>query len=182
METSEVNDDVKDPIDELMAEHRVIEQVLSALEAAADQEVAFSFYERAVDFIANFADGSHHDKEEGLLFPCLEKAGMPHDGGPIAVMLHEHDVGRSCVARLRTAISAGDRNAARSAAGDYADLLRQHIAKEDGVLYPMARRILPEAEMEVLATSFEGVEGSHDDRTHYRTLAAQLLAEASQPA
>lgn len=170
---------MKDPIDELMAEHRVIEQVLSALEAAADRELALSFYEGAVDFIANFADGCHHDKEEGLLFPCLEKHGMPRGGGPIAVMLHEHDVGRACVARIRAAISAGDRVAARSAAGDYADLLRQHIAKEDGVLYAMARQILPAAEIESLAARFEDVQDSHGDSARYRALAAQLLAEAT---
>jgi len=45
-----------DPIQELMDEHRIIEKVLTALTAAAHQEVPLEFYERAVDFIANFAD------------------------------------------------------------------------------------------------------------------------------
>ena len=170
---------MKDPIDELMDEHRTIEQVLAALDAAAGKELPLDFYERAVDFITQFADGCHHDKEEGLLFPALEAHGVPKGGGPIAVMLQEHEIGRACVARLRAAIAAGDRAAARDAAGDYTDLLRPHIAKEDGVLYPIARSVLPERELASLATRFEAVAASRGDAAPYRELAARLLAEAS---
>ena len=60
---------MRDPIQQLMEEHRVIEQVLAALEAAARRELQFPFYEQAVDFIVNFADGCHHAKEEDRLFP-----------------------------------------------------------------------------------------------------------------
>ena len=169
---------MKDPLDELMNEHRVIEQVLSALEEAADREVPISFYEGVADFVANFADGCHHDKEETLLFASLEKHGVPRGAGPIGVMLHEHEVGRSCMKRLAVAISASDCAAARKAAGDYTDLLRQHIQKEDNVLYPMAREILPADEIESLAHRFGEVEASRDDTAQYRDLAARLLAEA----
>ena len=62
---------LKDPIEVLMGEHRVIEQALAAIAAAREQDVSLSFYEDLVDFIANFADGCHHDKEEGLLFPPM---------------------------------------------------------------------------------------------------------------
>jgi hemerythrin-like domain-containing protein len=173
---------MKDPIEELMDEHRTIEQVLAALETAAQRDVPISFYERAVDFITHFADGCHHDKEEALLFPALEAHGVPKGGGPIAVMLHEHDVGRACVARLREAIAAGDVAAARDAARDYTDLLHPHIAKEDGVLYEIARRVLPKQEIEALATRFEAVDESRGDAARYRELAARLLAEASKEA
>ena len=162
-----------------MNEHRVIEQVLSALEEAAERDVPISFYERVADFVANFADGCHHDKEETLLFTSLEKHGMPRGAGPVGVMLHEHEVGRSCMQRLGVAISASDCAAARKAAGDYSALLRQHIQKEDNVLYPMARKILPAEEIELLAARFGEVEASRDDTARYQALAAQLLAEAT---
>lgn len=170
---------MKHPIEDLMSEHRVIEQVLSALEAAAQREVPVAFYASAVDFIAHFADGCHHDKEEALLFPALEKQGMPRDHGPIAVMLQEHDEGRACVARIREAVAADDGAAARAAAADYAGLLRPHIAKEDGVLYEIARKILPDDEVASLAARFEEVEASRGDAAGYRELAARLLAEAT---
>jgi hemerythrin-like domain-containing protein len=170
---------MKDPLDELMDEHRTIEQVLAALEAAAERELPVAFYERAVDFIVHFADGCHHDKEEALLFPAMEAHGVPTGGGPLGVMLHEHEVGRACVARMRQAIAAGDAAAARDAARDYTDLLRAHIAKEDGVLYRIARQVLPAAELASLAERFEAVEASRPDAPRYRELAARLLADAS---
>src|SRR5665647_2426724 len=61
----------------LMQEHRVIERVLDALEIAAshlerERPVRPGFFLEAADFIAGFADGCHHRKEEGVLFgACL---------------------------------------------------------------------------------------------------------------
>jgi len=170
---------LKDPIEALMEEHRVIEQVLSAIDASADRSTPISFYEDVVDFVVNFADGCHHDKEEGLLFPAMVGQGMPRNAGPIGVMLHEHDLGRSCVARIREAIEAGDTSGAGAAAADYSALLRAHIGKEDGVLYPMARQMLPSDEVASLAERFEKVEASHPDSARYRDLAARLLAGSS---
>ncbi|MGD0266766.1 MAG: hemerythrin domain-containing protein, partial [Candidatus Methylomirabilota bacterium] len=37
----------------------------------------------------------HHGKEENLLFKTMVDRGFPRQGGPIAVMLHEHETGRS---------------------------------------------------------------------------------------
>jgi len=35
-----------------------------------------------IDFLREFADTCHHGKEEEILFPALEVAGIPRDGGP----------------------------------------------------------------------------------------------------
>ena len=80
-------------------EHRVIERVLAVLEKAAgsleaDQGVQADFFLSAAEFIKGFADGCHHRKEEGVLFPAMEAAGVPRQGGPIGVMLAEHEEGR----------------------------------------------------------------------------------------
>jgi len=169
---------VQDPIETLMAEHRVIEQVLSAIEANANRMAPLPFFEEVVDFIASYADGSHHDKEEGGLFPALIARGMSREAGPVAVMLHEHELGRTCVARMREAIAAGDASAAGAAAADYAALLRQHIAKEDGVLYPMARDLLAAEQLAALAAGFEEDEAARSRSKRYQDLAARLVAEA----
>ena len=47
------------------------------------------------DLIRYFADGFHHAKEEKLLFPVLEQKGFSTMQGPVAVMLTEHQMGRS---------------------------------------------------------------------------------------
>jgi hemerythrin-like domain-containing protein len=137
------------PTEILMDEHRVIERVLGSLEAAAARmslgaPVRAEFFLRAADFIAAFADGCHHRKEEGVLFPALEAAGIPRSGGPVGVMLAEHEEARAITRGLRAAaerMQAGDTSAATEArwkALEYAALLRQHIMKEDHILFPMA--------------------------------------------
>ena len=60
----------------LMEEHEAILRFIDALELAAEhlaagQPVRAGFFLDAADFIKGFADGCHHHKEEGLLFPAL---------------------------------------------------------------------------------------------------------------
>ena len=89
----------------LEAEHRVIEKVLDALDRELERlgsggSVNEGFFEQAVAFIREFADGLHHQKEEQLLFPQVTKAGVPEDEGPVGVMLEEHRQGRELVGQM----------------------------------------------------------------------------------
>ena len=103
-------------IDILMQEHRLIERVLDALESAASQldrshAVAPAFFLDAADFIAGFADGCHHRKEEGVLFGAMIESGVPSGGGVIDMFLDEHQQGRALTRALRDAarrLQAGD--------------------------------------------------------------------------
>lgn len=133
--------------DILMQEHRMIERVITALETAAGRlaaggTVPADFFLTASDFIRNFADGSHHAKEEGILFAALAANGMPRDSGPVAVMLREHEEGRRLTKGMREAaerLRDGDPAAAAQVAENalgYAELLRQHIHKEDPPVRP----------------------------------------------
>jgi hemerythrin-like domain-containing protein len=168
------------PIDELMQDHRIIEQVLACLEQTEPPQ-SVEFYERAIDFITQFADGHHHDKEEHQLFPALAAQGMPTEGGPIACMLHEHEEGRGYVARMRAAVAAEDVAAAARAGADYAGLLRDHIAKEDNILFQMAREMLPAAVIDKLATDFETIESTTPRQSQYRQLAQELAQAVGGP-
>lgn len=156
----------------LRAEHRVILEVASVLEHALDAGggEAFDAMDECVVFFRLFTDACHHGKEEDLLFPALQDAGMPGDSGPIAVMLEEHRIGREFVRRLSEALPAAREGgtaagAAVSEAGrGYIELIRAHIAKEDGILFNMADGIvtgpackdLCSAYDEVCARRFEG--------------------------
>lgn len=166
-----------DPIQELMDEHRIIEKVLTALAAAAEQEVPFEFYERAVDFIANFADKCHHGKEEERLFPLLEEKGIPRQAGPIGCMCDEHEIGRGHVRRMRELIVAGDRDGLRRESLNYVALLREHIQKEDKVLFPMGRSVLSQGDLERLRAKFDEVEHTGQSHHYFGKVADELLAQ-----
>jgi hemerythrin-like domain-containing protein len=153
----------------LSEEHRVIERVLNTLEAgaqrlASEQPMPPEFFISATDFIKGFADGCHHRKEEGVLFILMEAQGVPVQGGPIGVMLAEHELGRQYTRALRSAaldMQSGDENAARrvvESAQNYVALLRQHIYKEDHMLFPMADRVIPADQYDSVWEGFEHVE------------------------
>jgi hemerythrin-like domain-containing protein len=48
-----------------------------------------------------FGDKCHHGKEENYLFTLLAKKGVHVNGCPLAVLLHEHEKGRSLLADLK---------------------------------------------------------------------------------
>lgn len=177
------------PTEILSSEHRVIEVMLTVIEKMVDQanqsgRLDKPDAEQAVEFIRTFADTCHHGKEEGQLFPAMEARGIPAENGPIGVMLHEHDLGRGYVKLMAENIEAASQGNAEALeafaenAMGYVYLLRNHIQKEDNILFPMAARILsPEAEQELLAR-FDTVEHVHiGTGTHERFLAtAESLA------
>src|SRR3989304_9353355 len=90
------------PTDKLRDDHKAIKIVLRVIDkiardADSGKETSADDLEQIIDFIRTFADKFHHIKEEDLLFPAMEKSGIPREGGPIGVMLMEHDQGRAYV-------------------------------------------------------------------------------------
>jgi len=156
-------------------EHRVIEKVLDALEGEvtkieADGPVDLEFFTQTIAFVREFADGLHHQKEEQVLFPKVTAAGVPEEGGPVGVMLTEHAHARELIGQMEQfseAAASGDETARiiiTSAGQSYVTLLRAHIQKEDGVLFPMAEELLPEDVKEKLESDFKAAEQEHPDR------------------
>jgi len=156
------------PTEILSREHRAIEARLNEMEArirADEPGAAFprAFFEEALDFFHNFADGCHHAKEENLLFPLLKERGMPERGGPLGVMLAEHEEGRGYLRAMRQNLNAAQGSAAAreevfANAAAYIDLLRSHIFKEDHVLFRMAQRVLQPDDVAELRKQFAAVE------------------------
>ncbi|MGE5234840.1 MAG: hemerythrin domain-containing protein [Acidobacteriota bacterium] len=158
-----------DPIETLMHEHKVILTFCDATVREAERlrsggALHTERVERMLDFIRNFADRCHHLKEEDHLFARMAERGFPVQTGPVAMMLHEHELGRSHVRAVAEALprAAAADGAALAAVADHltawAELLRAHIYKEDNILYPMARQALSAQDMAELEVSFEKVE------------------------
>jgi hemerythrin-like domain-containing protein len=147
--------------DELDHDHRAIEEVIDLLAKTvrdANDERAFALGAWALDFFRHFADACHHTKEEQALFPLLEERGIPKRGGPIGMMLLEHSESRQLLADLQAALVARDRPRFDASAGTYCALLRAHISKERGVLFPMGARLLAPADDDALTERFAAIE------------------------
>lgn len=174
-----------DPFALLNDEHRLIERMLGALvnytrrlDEGADPADLGAF----VSFFQRFADTLHHRKEEEVLFERMIEAGLPRGGGPIPVMLHEHEEGRRLVSVLAEGVTrAGswtrqDHAGLHATASAFSDLLRTHIQKEDMVLYPMARRVVPDDVIEKMGATFEEMESSEEVRADRALLIATANA------
>ncbi|MBC7961714.1 MAG: hemerythrin domain-containing protein [Steroidobacteraceae bacterium] len=139
----------------LVDEHGLILRMVALLEKNAPRTaeghyLQWQFYLDGIDFIRQYADRFHHAKEEDILFKALIDNGMPKEHSPVAAMLMEHDQGRSFVRAMESAVHEAQAGLtdnyqiiADNALG-YAVLLRDHISKEDDILYPLAERVIPE--------------------------------------
>jgi hemerythrin-like domain-containing protein len=131
-------------------------------------------FESILEFLGIFVDKCHHGKEEELLFPALEAAGIPKYG-PISVLLHEHQVGRNYVKAMSEAFAGYQRRNKSLSQGiihnahDYIFLLNNHIEKENNVLFVMADSHLSEKMQHELLEGFEKIEeerigiGKHEE-------------------
>lgn len=172
----------------LMQEHLLIQEVLDALERGAQRlgsgnETPKDFFLQAADFIRGFADETHHKKEEGVLFKALAAYGFSPHAGPVAVMLSEHEEARRFTRELTAAaerLKKGDQSAREDLimyALAYVRHLRQHIMKENNILFPMADRAIPEAEAARIEAEFARVEREEigaDAHPKYEALARNL--------
>lgn len=157
------------PTEILKHEHKVVLLVLKGAESIAQTikeggKADIETVNRMVEFFRNFTDLCHHSKEEKHLFPRLIERGVPNEGGPIGVMLHEHELGR---ARVRAIAEAAEKTVAGDIAAPailaenldgYVELLRAHINKEDNVLFAMGDRVLTDEDKRELTEAFERIE------------------------
>ena len=139
-----------------------------------------------VKVIREFADGLHHTKEEQLLFPLMVQKGFSNNSGPVAVMLHDHAEGRNFVKGMAENIlrfQQGDHTALKAIYNNmlgYADLLKNHIGKENNVLFRMADKAFTTAEQESLLLDFTKVElnqENHHSKNDYIGMIDKLHAE-----
>ena len=156
------SDDQATPTALLRQEHELILEVAGALsrmltgdrlagdkeDRPLDYDLDYEMVSRCITFFRLYADACHHGKEEGLLFPALAAHGLPQEGGPVAVMLQEHEEGRAMVSSMASSLSgaqAGETAAGatlRNSAADFVELITAHIGKENNILFNMADQLI----------------------------------------
>jgi hemerythrin-like domain-containing protein len=148
--------------EDLINEHEAILHGLTILEKIAVSADAGSLADKAdpaamIDFLKVFADTCHHGKEENILFPTMERYGIPKERGPIGQMLVEHEEGRKYIRAMAAAAGKTpfDARSFATQARGYIELLRSHIQKENTILFPMGDKMIPEPEQRKILEAFE---------------------------
>jgi hemerythrin-like domain-containing protein len=123
-----------------------------------------------VTIIRQFADGLHHAKEENLLFPLMAEKGFSPEQGPIAVMLMDHEQGREYVRNIAENIQKykeGKKDSLvliYSNMLGYTELLSNHIAKENNVLFRMADNVFTTENQQFLIEQFTTIDAGGDKK------------------
>lgn len=163
--------------EDLVAEHEGILSGLNILEKMVkhireDEPVDREDLLRILDFLRLFADKCHHGKEEGLLFPELEKRGITEENSPIGQLLYEHGEGSKLLASMGGDLEKEDLNSFYENANAYIALLRSHIDKENEILFPLGDQLIPTSRHLELLDLFKAHElnimgaGTHEKLHH----------------
>ena len=156
------------PTEILEEEHDDVTQKLDALEEVTHHldkkgEISAQLKELAAFFKTDF--WIHFTKEEEALFPEIEKF-MPRESGPVGVMLTEHEDLRNTNAEMQSVIDEYLRDADNSEAKGmiqrygthFIGVLRDHIAKENDILFMMADMHLDQAQVDKVLRLFHEIE------------------------
>ena len=161
----------------LIAEHEMIERAMAVLKERLDDLDATAKNPvqmvRALDFLLEFGDKIHNAKEEKHLFPLMQQRGIPAEGGPIGVMLMEHEMERELLVRMVAAapklaeMDGDERDKYRAEGMKYLEVRAEHIWKENDILYPMARRVMSDADADGLLDAFYAIDqAAYGDSAH----------------
>lgn len=180
----------KTPVEELMHEHEYILKVVNALKILGDQlerdkQVDADLLRGAVRFFREFADVCHHGKEEAVLFPAMERAGVPESGCPLGALRSEHKKGRVLVSSFSDSVEAYavDPSAAREGlVADIAAIYRlypDHIWKEDDMVFPMVDRLFGPEDLQQLRADFDKAEEDLGENHDWHVAFADRIAEVT---
>jgi len=174
--------------DYLVAEHELIERAMAVLKGCLESielsvEVDTVKLGRALDFLIQFGDRIHNTKEEQFLFPLMGRKGIPVQGGPIGVMIMEHEAERQLLSRMLTLLPGftelpfADRIHFKEEGMEYLKIRADHIWKENDILYPMGRQVLSDDDNRDLLAAFERINSDHYGEhafAHFQVMVAEV--------
>ena len=177
----------------LRRDHELIEKVIKSMESTIqllnnNTRIPESILLPVIDFTKNFTDVCHHSKEEKSLFPALEKAGLPSNMGPIAMMLMDHqrsrEIGTQMEESAKDYLSSGNSTKLISDMKLYVEHITEHLWKENNKLFMMAEARLQNVS-EQIDKELNEIEASKlkdlgKSREYYEQLAETLTKDVSQ--
>jgi hemerythrin-like domain-containing protein len=130
----------------LIQEHKVILRGLDILDAIAGScessgKVDEADVDHILEFLRWFADAHHQAKEETILFPALKSAATA-EGRQVEHLMLEHNQERGLIESLEKDVRLGRLQEFVTCANRLSSTLRNHIYKEDTILFEAADSLL----------------------------------------
>jgi hemerythrin-like domain-containing protein len=175
--------------EDLMKEHGVLNRCLLLYEEGVRrlrgrQEVSPELFQHTASLIRHFVEQYHEKNEEKYIFPQFRRAGQMTD--LVDTLLRQHKAGRVVTAeilRLSTQAAFRDKgNQERLVASveSFIRMYRPHEAREDTVLFPALRTLLPPARVAALGDRMEEAEHAVLGNEGFEKSLAQVAALEKQ--
>lgn len=142
-------------IDLLVKEHENIRRMAVVMRSASMRvlnggELCVSDFDQMVDYVRNYADKHHHQKEENILFDHMKRElGTVAEKLITHGMMVEHDLGRLYMMDLDAALRSYEAEPGQDAKLDiitnatgYTYLINRHIDKENSVVFTFGEKNL----------------------------------------
>lgn len=155
------------PAEDLMREHGVLRRILLVYDTLRNklfnnEQFQSEILNNSAVLIRDFIENYHEKLEEDFIFPRFEKAGQLVE--LVGVLRLQHQVGRTLTNTLIQGfnnVKPGTQEENQKLAGiiySFNNMYRPHAAREDTVLFPALKTLVPEKEYDDLGEDFENKE------------------------
>lgn len=171
------------PAEDLMREHGILERLLliyeeSSHRLATSQDFSPEFITSAARINRDFIENYHEKLEEDYLFPRLQKAGK--EIVLVNTLLNQHKAGRRLTDNILELSSPkvfqtlDHRKTLAHLLDQYIRMYRPHASREDTVLFPAFKEIVPDMEYKDLGERFEEKEHQLFGEDGFQKIVAQV--------
>ena len=143
----------ENPLEILKKEHETVLKVLNNLETDLEAR-NISQAKKSIELLEKEFNRHSLNKEEKVLFPEIEKF-MPRENGPTGMMIIEHKDLTESIKKFKQINNSENLNET----GSYIiNLLREHIDKENNMLFMMADMHLDAKQKEIILKKFKEID------------------------
>lgn len=175
--------------EDLMREHGVLNRILLIYEEGLrrlrgqKKDVSGEMFHTVATLVRNFIEDYHGRLEEKFIFPEFEKRNQLTE--LVTTLRQQHEAGRKLtdtILRGSEADQFGEdaRRELGQACQAFIRMYRPHEAREDTVLFPALRRILPAEQIDKLGDQFEEQENKLFGEGGFEKAVAQVAAIEKQ--
>ena len=143
----------KNPLDILRKEHDIVLKTLSSLELNLNRK-DIRQSKNNINILQKEFNKHSLNKEEKVLFPEIEKF-IPRDGGPTGMMIIEH---KDLTESIEMFKDEEDINNLIKTGNQIISLLREHIGKENNMLFMMADMHLDDKQKKTILEGFRKID------------------------